>query len=388
MAAARLLSAEVLRQRALGHDPVADNKAQKHRARLVAEERAGNTFGAAACDFVVEYKIKKKGRRPRRWAEVARCLGFTIALSEDSKTLTATPIKHGLADKWAAKPIAEITEDDLFIVVRDAQRGGIPGLTKRIKGTSDARGRKMADALSGFFRWLKKERRIPVNLMRDIEWRPAAGKRRLRRLSDDELRWLWHGLDAAVKAHEVPKSFAAMVRLLLVTATRRDEARLMMSTEFKNNDWIIPAARVKSDVSHLVPLSTLARDILLRQADARGFVFTLDRERPLGAMSKWKAALDARMLALARQEGGPTATIPSWTFHDFRRNARTFLSRLASTDVAERCLGHVIGGVRAHYDLYEFEKEKRAALELWAREIERIVAGKAAKVMPLKRQGK
>src|SRR5262249_44175362 len=276
MAAARLLSAEVLRQRALGHDPVADNKAQKHRARLVAEERAGNTFGAAACDFVVEYKIKKKGRRPRRWAEVARCLGFTIALSEDSKTLTATPIKHGLADKWAAKPIAEITEDDLFIVVRDAQRGGIPGLTKRIKGTSDARGRKMADALSGFFRWLKKERRIPVNLMRDIEWRPAAGKRRLRRLSDDELRWLWHGLDAAVKAHEVPKSFAAMVRLLLVTATRRDEARLMMSTEFKNNDWIIPAARVKSDVSHLVPLSTLARDILLRQADARGFVFTLD----------------------------------------------------------------------------------------------------------------
>jgi hypothetical protein len=36
-----------------------------------------------------------------------------------------------------------------------------------------------------------------------------------------------------------------------------------------------------------------------------------------------------------------------WTLHDLRRTARSLLSRAGvSADTAERCLGHVIGGVR------------------------------------------
>jgi hypothetical protein len=38
----------------------------------------------------------------------------------------------------------------------------------------------------------------------------------------------------------------------------------------------------------------------------------------------------------------------------------------ASTDHAERCLGHVIGGVREVYDRYEYLDEKRAAFEALA----------------------
>jgi hypothetical protein len=33
------------------------------------------------------------------------------------------------------------------------------------------------------------------------------------------------------------------------------------------------------------------------------------------------------------------------------------------TDHAERCVGHVIGGVRETYDRYEYLEEKRAAFE-------------------------
>jgi hypothetical protein len=45
-----------------------------------------------------------------------------------------------------------------------------------------------------------------------------------------------------------------------------------------------------------------------------------------------------------------------------------------TSDVAERCLGHVIGGVRGVYDRHEYLEEKRAAFEKLAALIAEIVA--------------
>src|SRR5437868_1871983 len=45
---ARVLAAEVHRQRALGRDVVADHRAEKDRRRSATEERSTNTFAAAA----------------------------------------------------------------------------------------------------------------------------------------------------------------------------------------------------------------------------------------------------------------------------------------------------------------------------------------------------
>ena len=42
-------------------------------------------------------------------------------------------------------------------------------------------------------------------------------------------------------------------------------------------------------------------------------------------------------------------------------------------DHAERCLGHVMGGVRGTYDRHEYLEEKRRAFEARAAQIERIV---------------
>ena len=48
-------------------------------------------------------------------------------------------------------------------------------------------------------------------------------------------------------------------------------------------------------------------------------------------------------------------------------------------------LGHVVGSklVRT-YDHYNFAGEVRQALLLWSAELERIVAGEAAKIVPLR----
>ena len=76
-----------------------------------------------------------------------------------------------------------------------------------------------------------------------------------------------------------------------------------------------------------------------------------------------------------------------WTLHDLRRTARSLMSRAGiPSDHAERCLGHVIGGVRGVYDRHEFHAEKMRAYEALAAQIDRIVNPKD-NVVPLQSAG-
>jgi hypothetical protein len=51
------------------------------------------------------------------------------------------------------------------------------------------------------------------------------------------------------------------------------------------------------------------------------------------------------------REENPEAELERWTLHDLRRTARSLMSGACiASDHAERCLGHVIGGVRGTYD--------------------------------------
>ena len=50
-------------------------------------------------------------------------------------------------------------------------------------------------------------------------------------------------------------------------------------------------------------------------------------------------------------------------------------------DVLRALLGHAIPGALAHYQRGKFSAEKRAALEMWAKKLSRIVADEKAKVI-------
>jgi integrase len=66
--------------------------------------------------------------------------------------------------------------------------------------------------------------------------------------------------------------------------------------------------------------------------------------------------------------------VGGWTLHDLRRTARSLMSRAGvPSDHAERCLGHVIGGVRGVYDRHRYLEEMALAYEKLAQQIERIV---------------
>ena len=60
-----------------------------------------------------------------------------------------------------------------------------------------------------------------------------------------------------------------------------------------------------------------------------------------------------------------------FVIHDLRRTVRTHLSRLRVPEVVgELVLGHALRGIAGTYNIYDFEAEKREALEYWSKEID------------------
>jgi integrase len=194
---------------------------------------------------------------------------------------------------------------------------------------------------------------------------------RERVLSDEEIRAVWSVADGA-------GVFGRYLKFLLLTATRRGEAAQATRAELREGLWTIPAERMKGKAEHVVPLPPATRDLI---ADTSGdFLFTTDGTTPISGFSKFKRAFDRQVEA---REGKP---LPNWTLHDLRRTARSLLSRAGvSADIAERCLAHVIPGVRGVYDRYEYLEEKRQAFEALAAQIDRIVNPPSSNVVALTR---
>jgi integrase len=208
-------------------------------------------------------------------------------------------------------------------------------------------------------------------------------------LADDEIRDLW----AALETVDAPDCYATFVKTLLLTATRRNEAADMHTSEIEGDVWTIPGDRYKTKLDHVVPLTPAARALIggkPPQASKSWFVFSTSVSGPVGAMkrdgavafsgfSKAKAELDKTIAAIREREG--REPIAGWTLHDLRRTARSLMSRAkVPTDHAERALGHVMGGVRETYDRYEYLDEKRAAFEALAALVERILQPVAGNV--------
>jgi integrase len=187
----------------------------------------------------------------------------------------------------------------------------------------------------------------------------AEPTERERVLTDDELRAVWTAAEA-----NPTEPFAALVMFLLLTAARRTEATDLVEREIVGDVWTLPAGRNKTKTELMRPFSKAALAVLdqmPRIGDCE-FIFTSDGRGPLGGISRRKARFDQK------------CGVQNWTVHDLRRTARSLLSRAGvSADVAERCLGHVIPGVRGVYDRHGYIPEMRAAYEALARQIDLIV---------------
>jgi integrase len=237
------------------------------------------------------------------------------------------------------------------------RRGEIVRLLDKIE---DERGSRSADAtltiLRRVFNWhaVRDDGFVPP-VIRGMSRHSTAAHARSRILDDEELRRVWQAAGSV-------GLFGVLLKFLLLTGARRAEATAMTWSEVAGGVWTLPAARNKTKHELVRPLSRAALAIIEAQprfADVE-FVFAAAK-RPL-RMYRGKARLDA------------ASGVSGWQIHDLRRTARSLLSRCGvNADVGERCLGHVVGGVRGVYDRHRYLEEMRAAYESLSTQIERIL---------------
>ena len=376
LAAARQLATTLHRDRERGIDIAAEREAQKRRRQVEKTEVDQRVFPLLARRFIETYTTKRGGK-PRRWRETARLLGFNYPKDKKEPLV----LKNGLADRrWAKRDVGAIDENDVWAIVKEARDFGVPGRPRRNKGSSEPRARAIFAALSVFFRWLRRERLITTNPCSGLERPspPAAGRRVL---TMDELRWFWLACETADKPRisGQTKPFAAVLRLLALTGCRLNEIAGMSRSELSGGnvrDWTIPGARTKNHRDFVVPLPSLAREIIEHAPSPKGnkadLLFTTTGRTPVSGFSRAKKRVAAAMLEIARAETeNGELTIKPFRLHDLRRTVSTELHALGvAPHTVESCLNHISGfkgGVAGTYNLFEFYDEKLAAMERWAR---------------------
>jgi integrase len=230
-------------------------------------------------------------------------------------------------------------------------------------------------ALSALFTWAIGEGLADANPVVGTN-KATEETARDRVLSDNEVGLVWR--------HAGAGQYGAIVRLLLLTAQRREEVAAMQWSELRLDEglWSLPASRTKNGRAHDAPLSQPAIEILRAQEEqpGRGLVFG-EGAGPFQGWSNAKKALDKRL-----QAAGMTAP---WRLHDLRRTAATRMADLGvQPHVVEAVLNHISGhkaGVAGVYNRASYAAEKRQALDLWATHVLVLAEGREANVVPLRR---
>jgi integrase len=153
---------------------------------------------------------------------------------------------------------------------------------------------------------------------------------------------------------------ARAAELMILTATRTGEVRFAAWSEIELDGrlWIIPAARMKVERDHRVPLSGPAIALLSRLPRDRDLVFP-----GLGQ--------HAILKALKRANSEITA-------HGFRSTFRDWCAEQTSfpSEVAEMALAHAVGDkVEAAYRRGDLFEKRQQLMDAWARHCANVRAG-------------
>jgi integrase len=317
-----------------GRDPHAEQQAVRDRA--VKAKQAGKNTVNAVLDLFIARHVEKNLRSA---ANVKRCL-----------EVYARP-------RIGSKSIYDVKRKDI-VEMLDA----IEDADKAV--TAD---RVLAYVRKAFNWYAARDDEFLPPIVKGMARTKPAERARTRALADDEICSLW----AALESTDSPEPFRAIVRVLLLTAQRKNEIGLMRAEEIDGDTLIIPAERYKTGIPNAVPLTAEARRWI---GDRKtGYMFSsTGGKKPFNGYSKAKAQLDA---VIAKQrKAAKLKPMPEWRLHDLRRTARSLMSRAGvSSDVAEMALGHKLSGVRGVYDRHSYADEKRDAMERLATLIGRII---------------
>ena len=309
-------------------------------------ERSADCFANMCDEFLKRYRTRQRTKpRPRTIVEMRRC------------------ISGKRFKDWEYKPITDITKQDVRNVLDSILDEG-----------HDAHANKTLTVLKMLFNWAYDHDKI-TDVPTDRIKPPGAVTPRERTLTMPELVAVWNathrerGIDIHIHGD--------IVRILMLTGQRRNEVAGMQWSEidFDRRTWEFSRDRTKNKQPHVVPLSSAVLSILRRQLEDQkelglesAYVFTTTGETPFSGWSRSKQRLDQR------------CGVTDWRLHDLRRTVVTGMNDDLGIwpHVVEAVVNHVTGaakrGVAGVYNRAEYLKERRRALERWARHLLNQVA--------------
>ncbi len=371
--------AEIARGREqAGGDPVAERKGE-----IAAEEaemqalRERRKVDALTLDRLIDEWDRKHlaHQKPRyRLEAVSRIRSSLPALLTMPAHAIDTKTLRQALDKLASEG-RPTTDAPPVLALKKRGKGVSPRPAKPIPDTA-RRVRAYGHAL---FNWAVDQELVAENPFARIKLGGGV-KERERYLSDAEIGEVWRA------AERMGWPWGPFFRVLMLTLQRKSEVAGMAWAELApdRTTWELPGSRVKNGKAHVVHLAEPAREIL--QAVPRildsPLVFTKTGREPVSGFSVAVRRLNARIMGertkLAAAAGREPAPFVPWWLHDFRRTGVTTMARLGVPEtVADRILNHVKGGNRGVmwvYQRHEYDKERRAAMELWAAHVLKVAA--------------
>jgi integrase len=253
-------------------------------------------------------------------------------------------LKNEILPHWKHRTLISISRRDVIDLLTQVFKRPAPILSNRLRAL-----------LHKLFGYAIERGVVEANPVSGVK-RLGVEKKRERVLTDDEIRQFWSKCEGPV---------GAAFRLRLITGQRGGEVFSMTRKDIDGDWWTIPATVTKNKKPHRVPLSPLAQSILKDLPTGEGFLFrgfrTKRQHRPL-----YKAI-----------------NLPEFKGHDLRRTCAT---RMGVAGVPEFTIGRVLNhqdrGVTAVYNLHGYDREKKAALNAWARTLTAILDETQATVLP------
>ena len=259
------------------------------------------------------------------------------------------------------KYIYPVLGDRLFV---DIKRSEVITLRTDV---ADNHGASQADAVfalvRGIMRWFEAEGDdddyvCPIKARKKKTG--PGGRKRKRILSADEIRLVWEA------AGELGP-YGAMVRLLLLTAQRREKVSTMRWADLKGEVWTIASEdreKGNAGILRLPPLAMAIISKIVKVPDCSYVFAGRYGDKPFNSFSQGKEGIKALL----------PAGMPRWTLHNLRHTARTLMTDLRIDDrVAEQVLGHAIEGVEGVYNQSQYLEQKAEALARLAGYIQQVV---------------
>ncbi|GAB2504308.1 tyrosine-type recombinase/integrase [Arenimonas alkanexedens] len=357
-----------------GHDPM-EQKQSARAVRDAARQQAAKEINVASLGarYIAEWAKPRK----RSW-------------QEDERRLNAYVVPA-----WGSRKVKDITRADVSALVspvatgdnaRPAEAGARLALVRKL--FSFALDQGIIDA-------------HPCLRMKSPGGKPAPRTRAL--TTARELRILWRITEPGsvwtnepangrrlykIRDRRFTQVQADALRLVLLTGARASEVTDLPWVEIDLDaaTWVLPPARSKNKRMNLVPLVPAAVAMLRRRRDEcpgeyvfpairRPHLTDADLSRPLKGVCSRLAAFGVSMAP--------------FTPHDLRRTVETGMAAArVPKEYRDRVLNHVDGSVGGmHYNMHDYEDEKRGALEAWSRRLEAMLTGEASNVVPLRRIG-